>query len=271
MCLGATVSLCELVLHPLPCGLAVPLGLQEAPSASSESSCLGDAAGAVCEPGPPGSGAAGWGLPAVVAQLSAALLHCFKGCASTPALQVFCLTSSWVQAWFEFSPKQLFGILLVSIFSWARPLVLIFCDGGFDTCKVTLHHYLVVDSLLLMLFCSLGFPGGTLDKMCSVMHFFFSLLARKNAVCFCFELDCLRPPSFRVSHVQWLWFGCGFPQVEKWMSKPGLPPAGLYPILALSGSLVNLPGRKCKFYKAIVPGFSKFVSQSLVCRFKIID
>ena len=160
---GGTVSLCELVLHPLPCGLAVPLGLQEAPSASSESSCLGDAAGAVCELGPPASRAAGWGLPAVVAQLSAALLHCFKGCASTPALQVFCLTSSWVQAWFELSPKQLFGILLVSVFSCARPLVLIFCDGGFDTCKVTLHHYLVVDSLLLILFCSLGFPGGTLD------------------------------------------------------------------------------------------------------------
>ena len=50
--LRATVNLCELVLHPLPCGLALPLGLQEAPSASSESSCLGVAAGAVCEPGP---------------------------------------------------------------------------------------------------------------------------------------------------------------------------------------------------------------------------
>lgn len=59
-------------------------------------------------------GAAGWGLPAVVAQLSAALLHCFKGCASSGALQVFCLTSSWVQAWFELSPKQLFGILVSS-------------------------------------------------------------------------------------------------------------------------------------------------------------
>ena len=58
--------------------------------------------------------AAGWGLPAVAAQLSDALLHCFKGCASTGALEVFCLTSSWVQAWFELSPKQLFGILLVS-------------------------------------------------------------------------------------------------------------------------------------------------------------
>lgn len=55
------------------------------------------------------------------------------------------------------------------------------------------------------------------------------------------------------------------------MSKPGLPPAGLYLILALSGSLVNLRGEKYKFYKAIVPGFSKFVSQSLVCRFKTID
>ena len=95
---------------------------------------------------------------------------------------MFCLTSSWVQAWFELSRKQLFGILLVSIFSWGRPLVLIFCDRGFDTCKVTLHHYLVVDSLLLMLFCSLGFPGGTLDKMCSVMHcfFFFPLIGKEK-------------------------------------------------------------------------------------------
>lgn len=143
----------------------------------------------------------------------------FQRLCLTHVLQVFCLTSSWVQAWFELSPKQLFGILLVSIFSWGHPLVLIFCDRGFDTCEVILHHDLVVDSLLLMLFCSLGFPGGTLDKMCSVTHcfffFFFPLLARKNTVCFCFELDCLRPHFFRISHVQWLWFGCGFPQVEK--------------------------------------------------------
>lgn len=203
---------------PLPCGLAVPLGLQEAPSASSESSCLGDAAGAICEPGPPASGAAGWGLPAVVAQLSAALLHCFKGWASTGALQVFCLTSSWVQAWFELSPKQLFGILLVSIFSWGSPLVLIFCDGGFDTCKVTLHHYLVVDSLLLMLFCSLGFPGGTLDKMCSVMHcFFFFFLPYwqgKRQYVSALNWIAFLHPLLESHSVHWLWFGCGCPQVE---------------------------------------------------------
>ena len=45
------------------------------------------------------------------------------------------------------------------------------------------------------------------------------------------------------------------------MSKPGLPSAGLHLSLALSGSLVNLPGEKCKFYKAIVPGFSKRFSK----------
>lgn len=117
-------------------------------------------------PPPP---AAGLCFQAVVAQLSAALLHCFRLCFSV------------LSKWFAWPPRGYLpcfssALSSCSVFFWypfspvVCPLVFIFWVWGFDTCKVTLRHCLVVDSLILMLFCSLGSPGGTLDKMCSIMY-----------------------------------------------------------------------------------------------------
>lgn len=140
------------------------------------------------------------------------------------ALQVRCLTSLCICALLMLSAEQLFGILVLSISSCGCPLVLMFCDWGFDTCKVTPHPCLAVDSLVLMLFCSLGNLGDVVDKM-SIMYcrdsFFF--LARKKAVCFCFALDCHLPdsPSLHFSS------GCNLDTVvlmsEKSVSGPQLP------------------------------------------------
>lgn len=48
--------------------------------------------------------------------------------------------------------------------------VLIFCDWGFDICKVILYYCLVVDSFILMYFCFLVCLGGIRDKMCLIMY-----------------------------------------------------------------------------------------------------
>lgn len=118
---------------------------------------------------PPASAATSLCFQAVVAQLSAALKHCFRlgfnvlsqGFAWPPGGYLprlsSALSSCLVFLWYPFSPA-------------GCALGFIFWDWGFDTCNVTLRHRLVVDSLLFLPFCSLGSPGGTLANMCSVMY-----------------------------------------------------------------------------------------------------
>lgn len=96
---------------------------------------------------PPASVAASLCFQAVVSQLSAALLHCFRLCFNV---------LSKCFAWPPHGYLPCFSSVLSSclVFFWypfshvVCPLVLIFCDWGFDTCKVTLRHCLVVDSFL---------------------------------------------------------------------------------------------------------------------------
>lgn len=68
------------------------------------------------------------------------------------------LSSCLVYFWYPFSPV-------------VYPLVLIFWDWGFGTCKVTASLLSCPQPHLdAFFFHSLGFPGGTLDKMCSITY-----------------------------------------------------------------------------------------------------
>lgn len=145
---------------------SLAFGLQEVPAASFPSGGLWDTCVAVWKPGPPASVAPSLCLQAVVAQLSAALLHCFSLCFSVLS-KCFAWPPRGYLPCFSSLPSSCLVFFWYPFSHVVCPLVLIFCDWGFDTCKVTLRHCLVVDSLLLMLFSSLGSPGGTVDKMCS--------------------------------------------------------------------------------------------------------
>lgn len=200
------VSWCSIPCHVVWLSL---WACRKHPLLSSESSCLGLLL-ELPRAWPPASGAAGWGLPAVVAQLSAALLYCFKGCACSMFSKCFAWLS-WVQAWFELSPKQLFRYSSGVYFLMGSPTSPDFLWRGFDTCEVILHHDLVVDSLLLMLFCSLGFPGGT-DKCTSNDCFFFSLIGKEKHSMFLLWTGLPSSTLFRISCsvvVVWMWFSSG--------------------------------------------------------------
>lgn len=122
------------------------------------------------------------------------------------------------------------------------PLVLIFCDWGFDTCKVTVS-LLGCWQLRFDAFLFPGSPGATLDKVCSMTHCCdtsFFLRATKKALGFCFELDCCLPASWRSLFVEWSQSGYGCPQVDTLVLGPGLPTTGFYLILRLLRNVVNL-------------------------------
>lgn len=103
-----------------------------------------------------------------------------------------------------------------------------------------LRHCLVVDSLVLMLFHSLGSPRGTLDKLCSVMCWLFSYWQGKRPYVSALNWIAILHVLLESPLVKWLRFGRGCPQVERSVSGPGLPTAGLHLILKLFRSLVNL-------------------------------
>lgn len=102
-----------------------------------------------------------------------------------------------------------------------------------------LRHCLVVDSLVLMLFHSLGSPRGTLDKMCSVMCWPFSYWQGKRPYVSALNWIAILHVLLESPVVKWLQFGRGCPQIEKSVSGPGFPTAGLHLILKLFRSLVN--------------------------------
>lgn len=182
-CIGEWYFSCRstsLGLVPSACLVpALRLGLQEVPALVSS---ITDSRMLPCAVPPTPS------QPVSKQLFPSCLLLCYivPGCSSTCSLSVlldlpmgisllcFCSALSSCLVFFcnPFSPV-------------VGPLVLIFCDWGFDTYKVTLHRCLVVDSFSWCFFCSLGYPRDTLEKtdLCVEVMGFSPLLSAGEKLC----------------------------------------------------------------------------------------